>query len=176
VPVEAFESAIDRIEEKLGLQGQPRAVVFHEKEGRRHAHCVWSRIDTEQMKAISLPYFKMKLRDVSKELYLEHGWQMPRGLLDWKERDPANFTRAEWQQAKRAGLNPKALKSLFQECWAISDGRQAFARALLERGYELACGDRRGFVALDFRGEIYAVSKWVGIRTKDVKAKLGDRE
>jgi len=31
VPVEDFEAAIERIEERLGLEGQPRAVVFHEK-------------------------------------------------------------------------------------------------------------------------------------------------
>lgn len=31
VPVEVFEAAIARIERKLGLTGQPRAIVFHEK-------------------------------------------------------------------------------------------------------------------------------------------------
>jgi len=40
VSTEAFESAIERVERKLGLNGQPRAIVFHEKEGRRHAHAV----------------------------------------------------------------------------------------------------------------------------------------
>ena len=54
VPIEYFEKAITDIEAKLGLEGQPRAIVFHEKEGRRHAHCVWSRIDAEEMKAINL--------------------------------------------------------------------------------------------------------------------------
>ena len=50
VPVETFER--DRAHRKqLGLENQPRAVVFHEKEGRRHAHCVWSRIDAETMTA-----------------------------------------------------------------------------------------------------------------------------
>ena len=43
VPVEIFEDALERIEDKLGLSGQPRIIVFHEKEARRHAHCVWSR-------------------------------------------------------------------------------------------------------------------------------------
>lgn len=47
VPTADFENAIERIEKKLGLSGQPRAIVFHEKEGRRHAHAVWSRIDGE---------------------------------------------------------------------------------------------------------------------------------
>lgn len=51
VSVKQFEQAIDRIEQRLGLGGQPRAIVFHEKEGRRHAHCVWSRIDAETMTA-----------------------------------------------------------------------------------------------------------------------------
>lgn len=169
-----FKRAIGAIERKLGLQGQPRAVVFHEKEGRRHAHCVWSRIDTDTMTAINLPHFKLKLRDISRALYIEHGWTMPLGLVDSAQRDPLNFTRAEWQQAQRAGHDPRALKAMFQECWAISDSRAAFARALEERGYYLARGDRRGYVALDFRGEVYAIAKWTGLRAKDVKAKLGN--
>ena len=54
VPVEAFEAAIEKAEKKLGLEGQPRVIVFHEKKGRRHAHCVWSRIDAQTMTAISM--------------------------------------------------------------------------------------------------------------------------
>lgn len=174
VPVEAFESAIDRVERGLGLEGRPRAVVFHEKEGRRHAHCVWSRIDTAEMKAVNMAFFKRKLRDISRELYLEHDWRMPLGLVDSQERDPATFSLAEWQQARRAGEDPKALKVLFQDCWAISDSRASFAAALEARGYHLAQGERRGFVALDYRGEAYAIARWTGKRAKEVKARLGD--
>ncbi|WP_066769237.1 relaxase/mobilization nuclease domain-containing protein [Sphingobium sp. CCH11-B1] len=47
VGIDAFESAIDRIEQANGLSGQPRMIVFHEKEGRRHCHAVWSRIDAD---------------------------------------------------------------------------------------------------------------------------------
>jgi len=68
VPVDVFEQAIERIEARLGLEGQPRAIVFHEKEGRRHAHCVWSRIDVESMTARPLSYFKRKLVGISREL------------------------------------------------------------------------------------------------------------
>ena len=46
VGVADFEAAIETIEARLGLECQPRAIVFHEKGGRRHAHCVWSRIDS----------------------------------------------------------------------------------------------------------------------------------
>lgn len=173
VSVGAFEDAISKAEQKLGLDDQARAIVFHEKEGRRHAHVVWSRIDVEEMKAINLPHYKRKLQDVSKALFLEHGWRLPEGLQDKNHRNPLNFTREEWQQAKRAGQDPRALKAMFQECWAVSDSRAAFAKALEERGFYLAQGRRR-FVALDYRGEVYAIPKWTGQKAKDVKARLGD--
>jgi hypothetical protein len=173
VPTEVFESAIERVERRLGLAGQPRAVVFHEKDGRRHAHAVWSRIDTAEMKAVNLPHYKLKLRDVAREIYLERGWQMPRGFANSKERDPANFTLPEWQ-AKRANHDPKVLKQMFRECWAISDSGKAFAQALKSRGYTLARGDRRGYVAVDYRGEAYAIARYAGVRTKQVRERLDD--
>nr|WP_210191842.1 relaxase/mobilization nuclease domain-containing protein [Rhodomicrobium sp. R_RK_3] len=174
VKVETFESAIERIEEKTGLAGQPRIVVFHEKEGRRHAHCVWSRIDAETMTARNLSHFKLKLRDVSRELYLEHDWQMPRGLMNSSERDPRNFSLAEWQQAKRVGQDARDLKTLMQECWAVSDSRAAFAQALEQRGLILAQGDRRGHVAVTHDGEVLSVARYTGKKTKEITARLGD--
>lgn len=174
VPIQDFEAAIELVEQKLGLIDQPRAIVFHEKEGRRHAHVVWSRIDTDKMTAINLPYFKMKLQDVSRDLYRKHEWQMPDGLVDKHDRNPLNFSREEWQQSRRAGLHPKDVKRIFQESWAASDSKQAFAQALLSKGFVLARGDRRGFVALDHRGEVYAIAKYTGIRTKAVRERLDE--
>jgi len=174
VPTEVFEDAIARVERKLGLAGQPRAIVFHEKQGRRHAHAVWSRIDATAMKAIPLAFTKRKLMELSRDLFLEHGWPMPKGLMHSEARDPRNFTLAEWQQARRSGKDPKAIKAVFQDCWAVSRDAQGFANALLARGYILAKGDKRGFVAVDYKGEIFAVPKWVGAKAKDVRAKLGD--
>lgn len=174
VSIEDFEQAIEQVEKKLGLEGQPRAIVFHEKDGRRHAHAVWSRIDSDRMRAINLPYYKERLREVSRALFLEHGWDMPRGLEDRRLRDPLNFTRAEWQQARRAGLDPKELKAVFRKAWDASDSRAAFEQALKERGFWLAKGDRRGFVAIDYRGEVYSVARYAGVRAKDTQARLGD--
>ncbi|MDT0499193.1 hypothetical protein RM530_17760 [Algiphilus sp. W345] len=176
VSTAAFESAVERVEERLGLTGQPRAIVFHEKEGRRHCHAVWSRIKADEMKAVHLPKSHRKLQDVARELYIEHGWQMPRGFMKSAERDPRNFTLAEWQQAKRAGKDAREIKAALQDCWAVSDSRQAFAAVLEERGYKLARGDRRSFVAVDMHGEVYAIAKWVGIKTKSVRARLGDED
>ncbi len=106
VPIAIFEQTLERVEKKLGLVGQPRVVVFHEKHGRRHAHCVWSRIDTQEMKAINISHPKLKLNSIAKALYLEHGWKMPEGFRDKSRKNPLNYTRAEWQQAARTGQNP----------------------------------------------------------------------
>ena len=174
VETDVFGRAADQIGKKLGLENQPRAIVFHEKDGRRHAHVVWSRIDTEKMRAINLPHYKTKLRDVSRELYLEHGWDMPRGLQDRRLRDPLNFTREEWQQSKRAGVDPREIKTVLQQTWSTSDNLSSFQSALKERGFWLARGDRRGFVAVDYRGEVYSLSRYAGVKTKELSARLGD--
>lgn len=174
VEPEAFERAIGRIEERLGLEGQPRAVVFHEKEGRLHAHCVWSRIDSQTMTARQLSFFKNRLMEVSRDLYLEHGWKMPRGMSAPLERDPTNFNLAEWQQAKRRGVDPRWTKQALQACWAGSDNRAAFQRSLEERGFFLAKGDKRGLVVLDHDGKVHSLPRALDLKTKEVRARLGN--
>lgn len=171
---EEFLKAANQIEEKLGLTGQPRAVVVHEKEGRRHAHVVWSRINVDEMKAVELPFYKRKLMDVSRDLFLDNGWTLPEGLQMNGGKSPLNFTLAEWQQAKRQDVDPREIKQVLQDAWQASDNTQSFQNALEDRGYFLAKGDRRGFVALDVEGNVYSLSKWTGVKSKELKAKLGE--
>jgi hypothetical protein len=174
VGVATLIDAADRAEAALGLGGQPRALIIHEKNGRRHAHVVWSRIDANELKAVNLPHFKNRLRDLSKELYLEHGWTLPEGHRENGWKNPLNFTLAEWQQAKRLDLDPREIRLLFRDAWQRSDNQASFKHALEEHGYFLARGDRRGFVALDIHGEVFAVARWTGVKTRDVREKLGD--
>ncbi len=47
-----------------------------------------------------------------------------------------------------------------------SEGLKPFA--------ERRSGDRRGFVAVDCQEEIYAIAKWTGVKTKQVRNRLGD--
>ena len=168
-----FEQAVSLAEKRLGLTGQPRAIVFHEKEGRRHCPVVGSRIKAQEMKAIQLSYSKSKLQEVSRELYREHGWQMPRGLMERAQADPRNFTLGQWQQAKRMNRNAGDLKRLMQDCWAVSDSRTSFEAALQDQGFKLAKGDRRGFVAVSYDGEALSVSRYVGKKAKEIEARLG---
>lgn len=83
---------------------------------------------------------------------------------------------AEWQQAKRLDLDPREVKQIFQGAWQQSDSMPAFKAALEEHGYYLAKGDRRGFVATDIHHEVYSISRWTGVKAKEIKERLGDPE
>ena len=89
-------------------------------------------------------------------------------------RNPTNFTLAQWQQAKRIGKDPRAIKTALQDAWAISDSKAAFIHALDERGFKLARGDRRGFLVVDHRLEYYSLSKWCGHSPSVLKTRLGN--
>ncbi|MEM7172165.1 MAG: hypothetical protein AAF530_18485 [Pseudomonadota bacterium] len=54
---------------------------------------------------------------------------------------------------------PRTIKTAFVDAWAISDSAAGFSYALQERGYKLARGDRRDFVAVDLHGEVYSVPR-----------------
>jgi len=168
-----FEKAFDQLENKLGLDNQPRVVVLHEKEGRRHAHVVWSRIDVDRSKAIHMAHFKQKCTDISRQLYLEHGWELPKGLENRKERDPFNVSISEWQSLKRKSIDARDIKALCQDAWAHSDGASGFKHALEEKGLFLARGDKRGFVVVDHSETIYSLSRVGGLKTKELKRRLG---
>jgi hypothetical protein len=174
--IDDLMQAIDRAGERLGLKDQPRAIVIHEKNGRRHAHVVWSRIDAADMKAVPMSFFKNRLSQLSKELYLEHGWELPDGHKENGWKSPLNFTLAEWQQAKRLDLDPRELKTLFRDAWVHADGGRSFRAALEDRGYFLARGDRRGFVAVDIQGEVHSLTRMTGSKTAELAARLGRPE
>lgn len=169
-----FVDAARQSMERLGLADQPHVIIFHEKHGRRHAHLVVSRIDTDAMKAVNLSFFKEQLCGLSRELYLTHGWDLPKGHEDRKLSDPLNYGLEESQVAKRANRDPQALKDKLQACWVQSDSKSSFEAALSQQGFALARGDRRGFVAVDAQGNIYSLSRWLGVKTKDLRGRLGD--
>jgi len=70
---------IDRVEEKLGLSGQPRLVVFHIKDEREHCHVVWSRIDVDQGKAVQMAFDHDKLMMVTRQFARDHHPRLPDG-------------------------------------------------------------------------------------------------
>ncbi|MDE1152218.1 MAG: hypothetical protein PW788_06725 [Micavibrio sp.] len=68
------------------------------------------------------------------------------------------------------------MKGLFKNAWEQSDSKATFIRALEENGLFLAKGDKRGYVALDLKGGIYSLTRWIDVGTRELKARLGPPE
>jgi Relaxase/Mobilisation nuclease domain len=173
-----YAVAIERIEDKLGLSGAPRAVVFHVKEGREHCHVVWSRIDSVNMRAVQLSHDRQKLRSAAQELALEFGHSLPEGLAAnrgaQRYDDLAQAVRTtERAQAELSGFDPGSRREQITAAYEESIDAASFIDMLWERGYALARGDQRGFVVLDRAGQVHSLSRQVrGARAKDIHARL----
>lgn len=171
-----YVTAVDRIEAGLGLQGQPRAVVFHVKNGREHCHVVWSRIDSRTLKSVHISHDRMKLRGLARELGRDFGFALPDGLArDMRqERGPRkDMSLAEKRQAEKSGITPQERRRQITLAYHAADSPQAFRNALAELGYELARGDRRGFVVVDRYGDVHSLARQIeGVNTRALKAKL----
>lgn len=173
-----YLTAIDRVEDKLGLSGQPRAIVMHVKEGREHCHVVWSRIDTVNMKAVQLSHDHQKLRTAAQALAQEFGHELPDGLA--KNRGAQRYDQlaqviktTEQAQAELSGLDVTHRRADITAAFEGAENAQGFIDALWERGYQLARGDKRGFVVIDRAGQVHALAREVnGARAKDVQARL----
>jgi hypothetical protein len=173
-----YLAAVARIEDRLGLTGQPRAIVFHVKEGREHCHVVWSRIDTKNMRAVQLSHDHQKLRVAAQELARDFGHKLPDGLA--RNRGAQRFaadpsiSAGEQAQAERSGLAARERRAAITAAFRQSDGAQAFINALWASGYHLARGDQRGFVVVDGAGQVHSLSRQIdGARAKEIKEKLG---
>lgn len=187
-----FTQSIAKLEAKMGLEEQPRIIVFHEKNGREHAHVVYSRIYESLafesgrkaglerpepiLKAKELSFSKLELRRISQDLHRDLGLEMPKGLADYRERDPLNFDLPTWQQATRLKEDPRDLKKIIGEAMQFADGAKGFNAALEQHAMQLARGDRRGFVIVHHSGEALPLTRYLGLKQKEVKARLGQPE
>lgn len=169
---------IGRVEKTIGLSDQPRAIVFHNKNGREHCHVVWSRIDCERGRAIQISHDRPKLMAAVREFARERGLTLPRAMQDrLKERFNTRAQRttlAEQQQQERSGISKAERRRAITEAWHSAQNADSFIAALEERGYILAQGDTRSYVVIDRTGEIHSLSRQIeGVRTKEIKTLLG---
>ncbi len=175
---EQLMRSVDQLEEKLGLTGQARAVVMHEKVDREHFHVVWARTDLDHMRAIRCDHNYRKHEEVARALEQEFGHARVQGAhvgRDGAERPARTPSHAEMQQAERTGLTPDEAKEQITALWQRTDNGKAFAAALEDQGWILARGDRRDFVVLDLAGEPHSLAKRVeGAKMKDVRARMAD--
>lgn len=170
-----FEYAADRIERMLGLSSQPRAITFHtyEHNNDQHMHVAWSRIDQDTLTAKPLPFFKDRLKKISRELELHFGLEPVTNHREGNIRFAP--TRAEDEQARRLGLDIHAVRNTIRECWDRSDCGTSFQAALEHEGFILAQGERRAFVVIDREGGMHALGKRIlDVTATKIRERLSD--
>ncbi|MBS9405466.1 relaxase/mobilization nuclease domain-containing protein [Halomonas sp. TRM85114] len=167
-----YADYINRVEEKLGLSGQPRAVVFHVKYGREHCHVVWSRIDTEKERAVPIAFDHEKLMMVTRDFARDHGLDLPRGY--YQDGKGPQLSLYELHQERVTGLSKGDHKAQVTEAWQHSDNAKSFVNALAQKGYMLATG-KRPYLLVDLYGGMHALPRLIDdktVRTKDIRAFL----
>ncbi len=142
---EQWQDAINRIEREFKYDGQPRVIVQHVKEGRKHRHIVWQRTDYETEKVIPIDDYKDRLVNQAREMRQEYG----HAPVNQNVSNP-KFDQAAYRQAKRnQDLTPGERSVFIRQAWELSETPDQFVAHLNGMGYELSQGNRAGFVLLD---------------------------
>ncbi|MEO0883956.1 MAG: hypothetical protein AAFY34_14670 [Pseudomonadota bacterium] len=172
-----WKRAIETTETKLGLSGQPCAVVFHHKVGesdgqlRKHCHVVWSRIDARTLKAVHMSNDRYKLKSCAKDLSNEFGLELRYGQKDKSKGFDLALSQGHNRDPETAAQRKQKITAL----WETHSEPDAFVTAMRKAGYIVARGDRRTFVAVDIDGEVHSLARQIkGVKVKDVKSRLGD--
>jgi hypothetical protein len=171
---EQWERVADRIESKLGYSDQPRAIAFHRDEdtGHEHMHIAWSRINSETMTAQPLPFFKLRLKEVCRELESELNLTPVRNERESPVMAPS---RDQEEQARRLGVDIREVRETIRDCWERSDNGGSFRAALADEGLTLAKGDRRDYIVIDHEGGMHALGKRVlGTTAAETRARIAD--
>ena len=178
---QVYEKALEKIEASLGLSDVARVVVFHEKEGRRHAHAVYCRIQ-ENGKAVQLAWDRPKLMKAARELCLEYGWTIPKGIESYVTKafekvSPANSKeRYEKEQVKRTGTDTELHKAFLTKAVAGCKDLSALQNQLQSNGYYL-CRGNRDFAVWDVHAqEVYSLARLSGQKMNALKEKYASYE
>lgn len=176
---EQWERAADILEKELGLSGQPRSVVLHQKKGRPHLHVVWARTDIRSMRIISNSHNYRKHERASARMELEFGHEPTPGVHEKRNpeapRPRAAFNHASWQQFERTRLDPRELIASLTDIYRASDSGRAFRGALEEQGYLIAKGDQRVFVIVDPAGGTHSLSRHIeGATAREIRERFAD--
>ncbi|MCA8927020.1 MAG: relaxase/mobilization nuclease domain-containing protein [Alphaproteobacteria bacterium] len=176
---EQWFRAADVLEKELGLDGQPRVIVLHKKEGREHIHVVWARTDLETLTLRSDSRTYAAHERASARLEEEFGHEHVPGK--WHKRDMdkelpmAELNHVEWQQKTRSGLDPRLRKEEITGLYERADNGHALKAALEDAGYVLANGDRRALVVVDIAGEVHSLNRQIATaKAKDIHEKIAD--
>jgi hypothetical protein len=178
---EQWAQAVDTLERHLGLEGQPRFVVEHEKEGkdgmnRVHRHVIWQRVDPDTMTARGDSLTYAKHEKAAREIETACGLEPVASVLVKDRPGPRPERRVKEYEGYRAGLtglNWKQVRDEVTKRWNQTKDGASFKAALRADGYILCRGDKRDFVIIDPAGDDHSLPRRIrGVKAADVRERM----
>ena len=173
---EQWQTAVDKLEKNLRLEGHQRVVFEHVKDGRQHYHVVWNRVDIETLKAVNMGnnyhVHEATAVELEKAFGLEPLERRPNlegGRL--RDRAPEGW---EYRQAEHTGLNPRELKAEVKGLREASSSGKELVAGLAEHGFTVAQGDRRDFVLIDSAGGVHSLGRLAGMKAAELREFMAD--
>jgi hypothetical protein len=155
---EQWEFAADVMERHLKYEGLPRLIVLHEKEGRIHAHIVWSRYDhnTGRLRPDTFNFYKHNAARFQIERALGH----------------------ERTNDRRDRSKEPTHKERLTQLWQQSGTAAEFIEQAQAAGYEIGQGlDRRPYRVITPEGKSLDLVRQIdGCRKADVQARFKGHE
>jgi hypothetical protein len=178
------DRAIEIYEERRGIpENTPRVVMEHIKEGRKHWHVIWLRVD-ENGRAFSDSLSAKVAHEAAREIERELGHEKVIGPYDREQGTPRPPRRdlKPWEMYRgiKTNIDPRdvtaEITDLRQQC---ADGIE-FHAALEKRGYILARGDKiiagaPALMLIDPAGSAHHLTRRIdGMNSKQVNEFMRD--
>lgn len=142
---EQWQRCADVLGEQLGLAGQPRVIVLHNKKGRTHAHVVWQRAKGSVFVSDSHSF---RQHDKAREIL-------------------------EKEFSHKRTYQPAQVKNFLTTEWNAATSPEEFYSRITASGFRLAHGERRAYTVLTPEGlKLDLVRQLTGIKTAQVKERL----
>ena len=152
---EDWLKAADILESELGLTGQKRVIVLHDKKDRLHAHVVWERYDHDKGIMVSDSYSRYAQDRARKTIEKE-----------------LNHTPTPHRNAKRPEM-----KVELTELWNATETGGDFIKAISKKGYTVAVGKDRPYMIVDDTGRSFDLVRQLNkVKTKEVGQYLKEQK
>ena len=181
-PEAVIATYIRHYEIEFGFENSSRCGVYHVKNGRKHAHVVWSLV-REDGSVISLAHDHARREKISRIVEFEHGLPFTKGKHNRSAEQAlraegradvadaieaaglltgrpgiAHSTPRQRAQAERTSVPVDEIRDRVLAAWKVSDDARSFAVALHAFDFFVAQGDR-GLVLVDRAAGTHALTR-----------------
>lgn len=182
---EAEEAALELLDELgFGIYHQ-WFLMRHVKKGRKHFHLAANRVDPVTLTAVHLGWNYAKHEKVARSLERRFDILPVPGVFADRPRDnrgkfkgkrPDRRMRRHWeeQQEKRTAMPIADVEADLRWAWQHAATGNEFSALLRQRGYQLARGDKRDLVVVDYMGGVHSPARRLRVKVAELRERTRD--